>query len=249
MLVQRPRLSSAPALDEAARSARVAPRLIDWARRYHAARGLYRVFGPAGYRIYRSDAGPPAEGDEPWATSAALPASPEDAFGDGTWWLSVSYSNGVVDSGFLPIGPTGETYRLLVVDGGEEAAAPPAAPIDVRLELRAGGVVRVVALYAQGGPLRATAWAIAYTVDGSPPDEDAPTVVQAFARPGGIELLARDLPAQPHGTTVRVRVQVRRGASAYSVGSTVLEAVADAQGPTQVPGGDLWLGQLPEEVV
>jgi hypothetical protein len=35
----------------------------------------------------------------------------------------------------------------------------------------------------------------------------------------------------------------------YSDGSTVLVAVADAQGPAAIPGGDIWAGALPDEVL
>lgn len=245
----RRRVADAHVVGVEARAVRVSPHLIDWAKRYHQARGLYRVFGAAVYRIYRSNSAPPAEGDSPWATSATLPATPADTFADGTWWLSVSYFNGVVDSGFLPIGANGETFRQLVVAGGVGVGTPPSAPLDVRLELRAGGVVRVVALYAQEGDDRATVWAIGYTVDGSTPAEDTPTATQDIERTSGVEVLVYDLPAQANGTTVKVRVQTRRGASTYSDGSTVLTATADATGPAQVPGGDLWSGDLPEEVL
>lgn len=241
----------APDMTLVGRALRLAPRLVDWAKRYHLARGLYRVFAPAVYRFYRSNSGPPVEGDTPYATSVTLPATPADTFADGTWWISVSYFNGVVDSGFLPIGGNGETFRQLVVAGGVAVGTPPSPPLDVRLELRAGGVARVVALYAQEGALRAATWTIAYTTDGSTPAEDTPTVTQAFARTSGVEQLVYDLPAQVHGTTVKVRVQVRRGSGpgVYSDGSTVLTLVADAQGPAAPSGGEVWPGSLPDEVL
>jgi hypothetical protein len=160
----------------------------------------------------------------------------------------MSYFNGVIDSGFLPIGANGETYRVLVVESGAEAGSPPRAPLDVRLELRAGGVVRIIAIYAEEGSLRGDTWAIGYTTNGSTPAEDAPTVTSPFQNTSGAEVLVYDLPAQVHGTSVKVRVQVRRSLI-YSDGSTVLVAVADAQGPAAIPGGDIWAGALPDEVL
>jgi hypothetical protein len=222
--------------------------LIDWARRTHAARGLYRVFNAAVYRFYRSNAGPPAEGDAPFATNATLPHEPATTFADGTWWLSVSYFNGVLDSGFLPLGEDGATSVVLVVSGGAGQGTPPRAPVDVRLEQRAGGVVRVVALYYETGGDRADTWAVGYTVDGSTPAEDTPTTTQGFQHDEGPEILVLDLPAQAHGTTVKVRVQVRRGAATYSDDSTVLTTTADAQGPAAPDVLTSWPGPLPEGV-
>lgn len=225
-----------------------APHLIDWARRTHAARGLYRVFNAAVYRFYRSNAGPPAEGSVPFATNATLPHEPASTFADGTWWLSVSYFNGVLDSGFLPLGEDGSTAVKIIVLAGASSGTPPRAPVDVRLDRRAGGVVRVAALYYETGGDRAEMWAIGYTVDGSTPAEDTPTTTQAFRHDEGPEILVFDLPAQAHGTTVKVRVQVRRGVSTYSDDSTVLTTTADAQGPAAPDVLTSWPGPLPEGV-
>lgn len=226
------------------------PRLIDWGDRSSEFRGLYRVFGPAEFRFYRSSSAPPAESDTPFATSSTLPAAPSSTFADGRWFLAVSYFNGVYDSGFLALGPNGETWRELVVESSAGVESTPVAPLDVRLELRAGGVVRVVALYAEEGDARADTWSVAYTTDGSTPPADTPSVVEAFAFAGGPVVLVYDLPAQAHGTAVKVRVQARRGSSPYSYSpdSTVVTAVADALGPAAISGDEVWPGSLPEEV-
>jgi|GEM_PF-1616296 len=214
----------------------------------HDARGLYRVFNAAEYRFYRSNAAPPVEGDVPFATSATLPHTPADLYADGTWYLSASYFNGVIDSGFLPLGPAGETYLRLDLADGEESDSPPAGPTDWRLELDAGGVVRVVGFYWESGALRADTWSLAYTVDGGDPPEDTPDVTVAMA--AGLAVLDYALPAQPDGTTVKVRLQTSRDdddAPVYSEASEIKTATADAAGPTAPLDAQRWAGRLPAE--
>ena len=223
-------------------------------RHYHDGRGQYRIFNAAEYRFYRSNSAPPAEDDSPFATNATLPHEPADVYADGTWYLSVSYFNGVLDSGFLPLGLAGETYLRLDIASGTETGSPPYAPQDVRLEASAGGVVRVRGLYFQTGDDRADEWAIAYTFDGSTPAEDTPDYTADLDGEFVLSLLEYDLAAQSHGATVKVRVQVRRNDGTeespnwvYSEGSTVLTTTADATGPTAPTGGDAWSGAMPAE--
>jgi len=216
-------------------------------------RDNYRIFNAAVYRFYKSTTGPPLETDSPFANNATLPFSPADTFGNGVHYLSVSYFNGVLDSGFLPIGPNGETYLRLDVGGGVQTNNPPDAPLDVRLILRPAGVVRVQAVYAQLGTLRATEWAITYTTDGSAPGTPpavSPTVTQAIAG-SNVSILEYDLPAQADGTTIKVRLQVRRndgGTWVYSGNSIVLTAIADALGPGAPEGAGVWRGNAPQEL-
>lgn len=215
---------------------------------YHDGRGLYRVFNAATYRFYRSNSAPPVEGDSPFATNATLPHTPADTYANGLWWLSVSYFNGVIDSGFLPLGPAGETYLRLRVLAGYEFNVPPNGPLDWRLEARASGVVRVVGVYWQGDALRATQWAIAYTTDGSSPPAGTPDETVTMPT-GGLAVLAYDLPGQANGTTVKVRLQTRRQDGPtwwYSEGSTVKTRTADAAGPTVPLDLEAWPGRLPE---
>jgi hypothetical protein len=217
------------------------------------ARGKYRVFNAAEYRFYRSDSAPPAEGAVPFATSATLPATPAETYADGTWYLSCSYFNGVIDSGFLPLGPNGETYLTLMLSGGAEVGNPPNGPVDWRLEQTAGGVVRVHGVYCQDDALRADGWAIAYTTDGSTPPADAPDLDQNLLGAAGLEVLQYDLPAVAHGTLVKVRLQLRRndGSDAapdwvYSAESTVKTLTVSTTGPAAPLGGDRWPGPLQE---
>lgn len=230
----------------------VSPHLINWGRRATSIRGLYRVFNSAVYRFYRSNSAPPEEGDSPYATNATLPHEPTDAFADGIWWLSLSYFNGVLDSGFLPVGPNGETYLRLDLSSGAEVGSPPQAPFSVLLEQRAGGVVRVVVLYHEAGDTRADTVVITATFDGSTPAEDSGSPTAEVAISGtGLVFVAYDLSAQANGTTVKVRVQTRRTdagpTDVWSDGSSVLTTTADAAGPSAPAGGAAWRGSLPAE--
>ncbi len=217
-------------------------------KHYHEARGLYRVFNAAAYRFYRNKDRPPKPADTPWATSASLPDTPADTFSDGRWKISVSFFDGCLDSGFLPIGPAGETYLLLEIDGGAEVENPPAGPLHWQLEQRAAGVIRINAIYLQDptSTLRADDWAIAYTTDGSIPGPDAPDLTSAIAD-DWLSILAYDLPGQANGTTVTVRLQTRRGSSpfSFSTDSITRSATADAAGPSAPLALAPWRGLLP----
>ncbi len=240
-----------------------------------AAAGRYRVFGVAGYRFYRSTTPPPEQtihsgkrsfaswsfaawsfaslsqaGAQPgviWDTNATLPHTPADTFADDVWYLAVSYFNGAIDSGFLPIGPAGETYLRMDISGGVATGTPPIAPQEFRIEQSAGGVVRVIGLYLQIDADRAGQWAIAYTTDGSDPPSDTPDLTEAMPA-SGIAMLVYNLPAASHGATVKVRLQTRRLDSAwvYSANSTIQQTTADAQGPAAPPTVEDWPGRLPE---
>lgn len=220
--------------------------------RYGASlRGLYRVFNDAEYRFYRSNVAPPVEGDTPFDTAASLPHQPTDTHADGTWYFSMTYFNGVLDSGFLALDSAGSTYRRLDIDSGVATNEPPDAPDEVSVTVLAGGVVGVDAVYQPSLSLRADQWAITYTTDGSdpltPPAVSPDTTVAIAA--SGVAYLSLQLPAQSHGTTVKVRVQTRRldGATwVYSEGSTIQTATADANGPTAATGLAVWPGAIEE---
>lgn len=205
------------------------------------ARGLYRIFGPAVYRLYRSNVAPPAEGDPIWTTAAALPVTPADSFADGTWWIAVSRFNGVLDSGLLVLGDGGETYRKLVISGGQAGGEPPLGPLDWQLEAAAGGVVRVVALLyaAVEGEV-----ALGYTIGGGDPPAGSPNITAPIA--AGISAWQYELPAQAHGTTVKARLEIRRNDGTpespswvYSP-SVVKSIAADSLGPAAPLAGVGW---------
>jgi len=220
-------------------------------------RGLYRIFNDVEFRFYRKLGSPPAETDTPFATNATLPFEPTDTYGDGAWFLAVSYFNGVIDSGFMPLGPNGERYLRVDISGGVEITPPPEAPSIWNLEVRQGGVIRVNGSYLQLGVLRASEWAITYTVDGSEPGEPpavSPTTTVVILE-SGLAILAHDLPFQAAGTIVTVRLQTRRfdGVWVYSEGSTTKSAMADSFGgvPDESDAAldaSFWVGRLPERL-
>ena len=215
-----------------------------WRDHLADARGKYRIFNDAGYRFYRSDTAPPAEGSEPFATNATLPYTPDDVYADGTWYLACSYFNGVLDSGFLPIGPNGETYLRIDITDGDEIDSPPNAPNHWRLIQRPAGVVRVSGVYFQVGDLRATQWAIAYTTNGAAPATDDPDLTKAMPATGLCHL-QYSLPAQAHETVVKVRLQTRRQDGEtwyYSEDSTVETITVDMVGPTVPLAGVVYPG-------
>lgn len=219
---------------------RIAAPLLDFERRTACWAALHRVREAACYRFYRDDAAPPVEGSEPWATAPSLAYTPPDTFSDGTWYLAVSYYNGFLDSGFLPLGPRGETYRTLTIDSGEQVAAVPRDPQSVQLQVRSGGVVRVFGLYGETGTGRGDAWFVLYTTDGSDPRLYGTQVVVQISGTLGLSVLQYDLPAQSDGTTVKVAVGIRRGTSPNYVYSDsraahVYTATADAAGPASGP--------------
>ena len=71
----------------------------------------------------------------------------------------------------------------------------------------------------------------------------------------GVAILSYNLPAQLHGTIVKVRLQTRRNDGTegspvwvYSDDSYVLELTVDTAGPSAPPSGDPWRGLLPEDL-
>lgn len=220
--------------------------------RYATHRGVYRVFNTAAYRFYRSTIAPPVEGSVPFATSATLPYTPTATFADGTWYLSVSYFDGVLDSGFLPVGANGQTYLTMEISGGQLMATRPGQPQGANLVQLAAGVVQVNAFYARAtdGTNAATTWAINYTTDGSTPASNAPIATKPIGT-APLNFLSFKLPAQINGTTVKVQLQTVRGsggAAVYSLPLPVLSIVVNTTGPTAPLGVASWPGSLPEDL-
>lgn len=230
--------------------------------------GRYRIFNATEYRFYRSKAPdpPPVEGDTPYQTSPSLPYtdSPSPVWSDGTWYLAMSYFDGVIDSGFLPLGPYGRTYTRMDIALSELAGRPPAqvegsptsAPSEWHLVTAAGGGVVIQGLYyEQVAATRAQQWALKFTFDGTTPTEmvnDGDEDLLVTMGTSGIEVLVHPLAAQAHGTTVKVRLQTRREQFPdvfYSEGSTVQTITADAQGPSAPYTATKWPGRLPEDAV
>ena len=117
----------------------------------------------------------------------------------------MSYFNGIYDSGFLPIGPRGESYLTLSVSGGSAAAAPPSPPQTLDLAESAAGVVKVTAVAARGSGSPPSQWYLSYTVNGG-----APSVLTYRYSSGALAVLAATLPSQTPGSVVAVTLRTRR---------------------------------------
>ena len=231
------------------------PRLIDFRRRYADVRGRYRVFNAAEYRFYRSTTAPPEPGDTPFETNATLPHTTTATFADGTWYLACAFFDGVLEGPFLPQDEQGRAYRVLRISSGADAGEPPAGPTDWELTQETGGVVRVRGFLVDVTDTDKTAdeWAIHYTTDGTTPAEDSPNVT-ADVGSGVLNILENDLPAQSHGTIVKVRLQTRRNDGTagspswvYSAESTVATIAVDLVQPSAPLSADAWPGTMPDD--
>ena len=222
--------------------------------------GSYRVENATEFRIYWGLT-PPQLGDPIKATTGSLPYSPADTFGDGHWYFSMTVFDGFSESGFLPLGPKGQTYREMVIASGAQSINPPQIPAYWHLETKEGGVVRIIGVYDERGETRAEEWAITFTSNGSVPAVDTPTI-----DPGpsmditGKEDLSYDLNTGglPHGTTINARRQVRRdddGTWSYSPSEDLtlgqagyLTIDTDKIGPSVPVGAESWPGRTPEDL-
>lgn len=222
--------------------------LVDFAHHYLDARGRYRIFNDAEYRFYRSDGSPPDEADSPFATSSTLPSTPADTYADGEWYLSMSYFNGLVDSGFLPVGPNGETYLRVDIDSGDQQELPPQAPLAWWLE-QSLGTVTIKGFYWEPGALRADQFSLNYALDGGSPLAGV-TLYSTTIPSSGLAWFSYDLGPYIDGREVSVLLQTRRaidGGWVYSEDNTVQDVVVDLTGPAAVGQAEQWAGKLPEE--
>ena len=216
---------------------------------YGSLRGQYRIFNAATYRFYRSNSGPPAETDTPFATNATLPHEPTDTYANGTWYLSMSYYNGVIDSGFLPLGPNGETYMRLDIASGAVVGNPPQPPLVWNVTAAVTGKVRVQAVYMETGALRATQWAIAVGQN-NPPAIDTPSWTPLIATTGQAVLDHVTTSGWPEFSELFVRCQTRRsddGGSTwiYSDVDETKTIISDALADLVPTSGDKWRGRTP----
>lgn len=220
---------------------------------YYTFMGYHRIHNAKEYRYFWGTT-PPQEGDTPKATKATLDYTTVDTFTDGIIYFSVSYFNGVIDSGFLPLGPNGETYIRLDLSSGTELNAPPQPPASWSLKQKASGVINVSGFIGERGDLRPDTWILTYTTDGSLPAINGGTYTQTISPTTGLAVFDYDIPGQADGTTLNVLLQTRRtdgGTDRYSEATVPGDhqtIVADAQGPDAAAGMTSWPGLVPEDV-
>jgi hypothetical protein len=209
-------------------------------------RGMTRIANATAYRLYGELGRDPIPGvDVVRATGSALPLT--WAPGDGDWRIGVTYFNGYLESGFVRVD------KITIASGAQTNNGPANPQADWNLEQRAAGVVRINALYfgRPDGAAKATHWKIWYTVDGSTPDPTGAATASStmtFIDPESeISLLAYDIPAQVHGTTINAIIRTYRTATtAYSANTEVKTTTADATGPAAPADIETWRGPMPE---
>lgn len=211
--------------------------------------GLWRAFNAAGYRVYWQHGSPPSAGDAPVAVGPTLPIHISGPIADGVWYLSVSWFNGVLDSGFLPIGPAGETWLRFDFDRGAPSATPPRAPISARGELLPDMGWKIHAVYAEDGPDRADEWVIYTLVDtdpnGDPLTGNRETIPMAS---GGVGILSFTpaIPAATGGEYAIALVRTARG-GVESENTAAIVLAGDDAGPDAPVGYTQWSGAAPED--
>lgn len=214
------------------------------------ARGLYRVFSAAEYRFRWNNIRPPSLNDVIDATNSSLPFTTTATFPDGIWYFSVTFFNGIFDSGFLPVGPFGETYLILTIASGVVIGNPPQKPDNWSLRVVGNnpattGIVWVDGFYTELGSLRADEWYVEFSEDGAswtPATQAVPAV--------GVAVLRLAIPASwLDEVEVFVRVRMRRDDGAgwiYSDGiDDVRSIIVNGEGPTAPLGGDQFNAPLP----
>lgn len=214
------------------------PRVL--AHRHGALRGRYRIFNAVEWRFYWNATRPPAEGDTPDETAASLPTlsyTSTATFADGVYYVAMTYFNGVYDSGFLPIGDQGESYRLIEIVDGEAVGNPPQPPGSWRIELASDRTIRIVASYWQSGSERADEWVFNFA-QGTTPPVDEPMTIAGFnpvMPEQGLCIIYFVIPVDfSDSTTINARLQTRRNDGTedepvwvYSDGGTVQSLIID----------------------
>lgn len=214
------------------------------------ARGQYRVFNAAEYRYRWNNARAPSLIDPIDETKATLDLTTAATFADGIWRFAVTFFNGIYDSGFLPVGPFGEPYLILTIDGGVVIGNPPQKPDSWSLRVvgnnpASTGVVWVDGFYTELGALRADEWYVEFSTDQvswTPATQAVPAI--------GVAVLRKDIPSSwSDGAEVFVRVRMRRddsGTWIYSDGiDDVRSIIVNGEGPTAPLGGDQFTAPLP----
>jgi hypothetical protein len=187
----------------------------------------------------------------PDVTGPTLPLTSADLPFNSILYCALAYFNGVLNSGFLPVGPAGETYFIVEIVAGHVVSEPPSGPNDWSLVDAGNGEMRIRAVYTETGSTRAHEWAIAYTTNGTDPPIDAPDVTIPMLAIGAA-LLDYVIVILTHGATLKVRVQTRRndGSEAlpdwrYSRDSYVLTITVDTSAPATPLDARVWPGPPP----
>ena len=182
-------------------------------RGYQEARGSYRVAASAGdVEIYVSSSGrdPEPGSDAPIATPASLPNTPASTFGNGSHRVIAAVRNK------YGLRSTSQRARLVTVASGSHTTNPPSGPDRMRMQPRAGGLVRVQSQYLaprSSTETLATTWALWWTNTGvAPVLTNPPNAETAMSYLGDVATLDYfSIPAQSHGVTLIVAIKTKAG--------------------------------------
>lgn len=213
-------------------------------RAHSSVRGLYRIANAAEYRFYATASAPIPGQDAPYAVSPTLPATPTPTLADGSYYVGVTWFNGYIESGL-------RSARRLIIAAGQQATVPPSAPHAVQIRAAGSGTCLVEALYDRtvdvADGTAADTWALWWTTNGSDPNPaGAPNAQVTMTFAGGVATLRyAGIPAQAHGTLVRVLVRARIAAGPTdSENLDIVSTTVRTVGPASGQGAGIPLGEL-----
>jgi hypothetical protein len=176
-------------------------------------------------------------------TNPTLPYQTSETFADGTWYIGMSYFDGVLDSGFYPQGQSGLPYQVIVVSGGVIVGTPPSPVVDASLS----GNVLVRALYYPGVDppgSQATSFYLTGTYNsGLLPINFTPATIPIGGNPA---ILSYTFPAQMPGTVVDVTIYTQYGSGPTRSAGVTLSLTIPAV-PSSPLGLQSWPGNSPED--
>lgn len=230
--------------EERVRTSKIFGPRRDWGRRENKAIVRYRVFNSAEYRIYINTSAPPQPGDTPTLTTASLPyEDPGTTFvAPNKYYISMSYFNGVYDSGFYPIGPAGESYLILdlsvtPVVTTSRPLNPQYATAFIRYDVYGTFIATLQATYFEEGDNRATEFAAWYSYSGYPSDGESSPDYTATIDDNGIAVMEwSGVTGSVYPATAYFRVKTRRliaeDTYVYSKTGVLASCTADASAVT-----------------
>ena len=167
----------------------------------------WNVRGPAGYVVSVD------------VINGLMPPPPEFHFAGNTYTLPTEFSPGeyrVRLARHSGVYATRSCFSVPIGVSSENLPAPPRprAPSRMWLEPRAGGVVRVHALYSPRVDFaaRATGWAVWHSTSGMPSTASPPSIVEPLGAGSDWAILRRDLPPVGDGQRVYVAVALQNAA-------------------------------------
>ena len=199
------------------------------------ARGMFRVRGTAMYQAYHKLGSAPTPGvDTAFATSASLPFTPTDTFGDGDRYFTLTKKSA------YGLESTPHHTTRMNISGGTVGGAAPNPPSQLQL-FQSAGIVTAKTLYTRpaDSTYLADTFALWYTTDGSTPGSGSPNATASVSSTARGAWWIYALPAQVDGVVVKVLVKMKKG-SVYSDTGLSASLTVDAAGPSAPAAGTVW---------